>query len=82
MLQADFKLIETWQPEGSAGEIRGGAVESEAGQAPQQPMLLPCAVAAIGAAGDRRYTEQQLGAWERVAPPGGYEERWVEGEHK
>ncbi len=83
MLQADFKLIETWRPDELAAEEREGhSIGSGDGKAPLQPLPLPCAVVAIGAAGDCRYTAQQLGEWARLAPAGGYEERWFEGEHK
>ena len=46
------------------------------------PLALPCPLAAIGATQDSRYTRQQLGAWAACAPPGRYEELWLEGGHK
>ncbi|KAL4431496.1 hypothetical protein ABPG75_006752 [Micractinium tetrahymenae] len=83
MLQADFRLIETWRPEGLAAEAQqeGQRMQLDDGQAPQPPPL-PCAVGAIGATADCRYSREQLGAWAQVAPPGGYEECWFEGGHK
>ncbi|PSC74686.1 type I polyketide synthase [Micractinium conductrix] len=45
------------------------------------PLALPCPLAAIGATQDSRYTRQQLGAWAACAPPGRYEELWLEGGH-
>lgn len=83
MLQADFKLIETWQPDQLvSGEQQSHSRGEGGGQPSPASLPLPCPLAAIGAAGDCRYTAQQLGAWALLAPPGGYEERWFEGGHK
>ena len=37
---------------------------------------LPCRVVAIAAEGDNRVDRDQLGLWDRFAPPGGFTERW------
>lgn len=58
MLQADFRVVETYRP--------GGGDSSSPGSAPR----LACPVVALGAGEDRRFSRQQLDAWRDVAPPG------------
>ena len=70
MLQADFRVVETYCP-GGEGCSHG---------APR----LACPVVALGASEDGRYSRQQLGAWREVAPKGagGFVEVWFPGGHR
>ena len=86
LLRADFQIIETWDP--STGEAdRPDSMtcssterrdESNALLNKMPPFGLP--IVAIGAMDDRRYTPEQLSAWE-LHTTGAFREEWVSGGH-
>ena len=86
LLRADFQIIETWDP--STGEAdrpdsmtcssTGRRDESNALVEKMSPFGLP--IVAIGAMDDRRYTPEQLSAWE-LHTTGAFREEWVAGGH-
>lgn len=75
MLQADFRLLETWQP------LQWPDIAAARGGEPGALQRLPCPVAALGATADRRYTPAQLEAWREVAPDGAFQLQWFQGGH-
>jgi surfactin synthase thioesterase subunit len=95
VLQADFRVIETWQPGLRPGSAAAGSRTAQAWQlgsaqtsaadgsgTPGDLWPLPCPVAALGATADRRCTPTQLEAWREVAPAGAFELHWFEGGHR